>query len=137
MRKTVLLVLLVLNGLMQAVGGLMMIVGAQTAADGMFNLAMTTDVRRLMAVIGGSVLGFLFLSVVSMVWVLRSRREGYDLAVLQGCMLVIVGPIMIATGTAAGGIDAAKGVLIVLCALWARRSLPQAGRAIRAHHAGP
>ena len=128
MRKAVLLVLLVLNALTQVVGGFMMIRGAENAA-GMFNVALAPDVRRLMAVIGGTVLGFLFLSVVSIVWVLRNRREGYNLAVLQGCMLAIVGPVMVATGTAAGGVDAAKGVLIALCAWWARQSLPPARRA--------
>ena len=121
-RKTVLLVLLGLNGLMQLVGGALMIAAPENAADGFFRVAATPDVRRILPVIGGCTLSFLFLTIVTILWVLRDRREGYTLAILQGIMLAILGPIMVATGTAAGGIDATKGLLIAVCGWWARQS---------------
>jgi hypothetical protein len=122
-RKTVLLVLLGLNGLSQLVSVAMMIAAPEQAADAMFGVTVTPDVVRILSIIGASVLSFLFLTVVTILWVLRDRREGCTVAILQGIMLAIIGPIMVATGTAAGGIDATKGLLIAVCGWWARQSL--------------
>src|SRR5712691_9933303 len=111
-KRMILVALLALNGLMQVVGGTMMLLAPQQALTGIFKMAPSGDVLRLVAVVGGSTLAWLLLSGLNLTWVFRGRRPGFTLAIVQGLMLVVVGLIMTATGTTAGLIDAGKGILI-------------------------
>ena len=128
-RRTVLLVLLVISGLMQLGGGGMMLLTPARAADGFFKVGFTPDLGRVLPVMGALTIGFLLLTTLTFLWILRHRREGYALAMLQGVMLAIVGATMIGTGTAMGGVDAGKGVLLFACGWWALP--PGAGAPVR------
>ena len=99
-----------------------MLLAPQQALTGIFKIAPSGDVVRLVAVVGGSTLAWVLLSGINLTWVFRGRRPGFTLAIVQGFMLVVVGLIMTATGTTAGLIDAGKGILIASVAWWARPS---------------
>jgi hypothetical protein len=63
--------------------------------------------------------GCLLLGAVTMLWIARGRRAGYELAMVFGLFITAVGVVMLATGTSAGLIDLAKGLLIAGAAWWA------------------
>lgn len=116
MRRLALVVLLGLNGIMQLGGGTMMTLRPAKMAREVFHTAPTPEAQKLLGVIGGATLSFALLSVVTFWTVLRDQRRGFALARVQGVMLGLVGGVMVATGTSAGAIDIAKGVVIALVA---------------------
>jgi hypothetical protein len=123
MTRKALMVLLVLNGLTQLVGGSTMIFAPAKFADAMFHVAVNADAERLMAIIGAASFSYLILTVASLVWLAQRRRVGCDLAALQGVMLVLLAVVMIVTGASlAAGVDVIKGGAITALGLWARRS---------------
>jgi hypothetical protein len=120
MKKTLLLVLMGLNALMQAGGGLMMLSSPGKMASQLFHVSPSADVNRLMAVIGGATLAFMLLSLTALALVLRERAGGYELAFMLGVVLGGIGIVMLATGFACGTIDLLKGFVLGSAALLAR-----------------
>jgi hypothetical protein len=119
MKKTILLVLLGLNAVAQLGGGIIMTALPAKAAVDIFHVSATPEGARLLAVIGGAVLGYSALGCVCMLWVARGRRAGFELARALGLLTIGVGIIMLATGTSAGTIDVLKGAAIAIAAWWA------------------
>ena len=119
MKKAILLVILGANALMQAGGASIMTFAPAKAAREVFHVAASPEALQLLGVIGGATYGCLLLGAVAMFGIARGRRAGYDLAVLFGVMLACIGVVMLATGTGAGLIDLAKGVVIAGFAWWA------------------
>jgi len=115
-RKVILLALLGLNAVMQLGGGTMMTLRPAKMAVEVFHSAATPEAVRLVGVIGGATLSFALLTVVAMLALVRDARDGFALAWVEGLMLTLVGVVMVATGTSAGAIDVAKGVVIALVA---------------------
>ena len=126
MRKLALVVLLALNGIMQLGGGTMMTLRPAKMAKEVFGSAPTPEALRLVGVIGGATLSFALLTAVVVWTLLRDPRQGFALARVEGVMLGLVGCVMLATGTSAGVIDIAKGVVITLVA-WSA-SAPELAR---------
>ena len=122
MKKLVLLMLLAVNALMQLGGATLMTFFPAKAARDIFKVSVTPETQQLLGVIGGATYGCLLLGSVAMLWTARGRRSGFDLAALFGGMLALIGVVMLATGTRAGAIDIAKGVVIGAVALWAGSS---------------
>ncbi len=116
MRKVILLALLGLNGVMQLGGGTMMALRPSKMAVEVFHCAATPDTAKLVGVIGGATLSFALLTAAAIVALVRDARQGFALAWVEGLMLTLVGAVMVATGTSAGAIDIAKGVVIALVA---------------------
>jgi len=111
-----------LNALTQLGGATMMLVAPGEAAQSVMKMASTQDVDRAIATIGGVTLSFFVASVAAAVLTWRERREGYVLTVMQGCMLAIIGVVMLLTKTYGGAVDVAKGLVLVLCATWGART---------------
>jgi hypothetical protein len=124
MKKTVLLVLLSLNAVAQLGGGTLMAASPAKAAVDIFHVAATPEAMRLLPIIGGAVLGYAMLSGICLLWVLRGRRAGFELARAFGLAMIGIGIIMLVTGTSAGAIDVLKGSLIAAAAWWAGSDVP-------------
>jgi hypothetical protein len=122
MKKTVLMVLLILNVLMELGGAGVMLLSPASFVPSMLHMALSADVVRAVAIVGGSTLAFAVVAGASVISLWRNRDEGYTLALVHGLMLLVVGAIMGATGTAVGFIDAAKGLVLTVAAVWARPS---------------
>jgi len=114
--------LLALNALMQIGGGSMMTFAPAKAATDMFDMAPTADLNRVVAIIGGVTLGCFALSIAALVLIVRGRKEGSTFALAQGLMLMVVGLVMVATGTSLGVVDICKGIAMTLIAVWAARA---------------
>lgn len=119
MKKMILLALLGLNAVAQLGGGIIMTALPAKAAADIFYVSATPEAARLLAVIGATVLGYSALGCLSMLWIARRRRAGFELALTLGLLTIGVGVIMLATGTSAGLIDVVKGAAIALAAWWA------------------
>lgn len=130
MRRLALVVLLGLNAIMQLGGGAMMLFEPAKMAAEVFHAAPTPEARQLLGVIGGATWSFALMSAVALWMLRRDPRHGFALARLEGVMLTLVGAAMLATGTSAGAIDVAKGVVIALVA-WSA-SVPELERATAA-----
>ncbi|HVY28822.1 MAG TPA: hypothetical protein VHB79_19835 [Polyangiaceae bacterium] len=126
MKKSILLVLMGLNALMQAGGGTMMLTQPGKMARELFHVA-GGDAERLIGVIGAATLAFMVLSVTATVLVLRDERAGYDLSLVLGVLLGGIGVALLATGFSCGNIDVVKGLVLALAAATARAA--RAGRA--------
>ena len=78
-RRIALIVLLCLNGLMQLIGGAMMLLVPDQALTGIFRMAPSGEVVRLVAVVAGSTLAWGLLSALNLTWVVRGNRSGFAL----------------------------------------------------------
>ncbi len=119
MKKLILLVLLGLNSVAELAGGTLMVASPGKAAVDVFRASASSDVQRLLPIIGAATLGYAAISSLCMLWIARGRRAGFELAGAFGLLLTGIGVIMLATGTSAGRIDVAKGLLIMAAAWWA------------------
>jgi hypothetical protein len=122
MKKSILLLFLGLNTLMQLAGGSLMLSAPAKAARDIFAVAapVSTADERLVSVIGAATLSFALITGTALIWSWRGRRSGFDLALISGLVLIMIGVALLASGTSAGGIDVAKGVAIALAAWFAR-----------------
>lgn len=132
MKKTLLLVLLGLNALVQAGGGLMMLSSPGKMAREVFEVTPGPDVNRLLAVIGGATLAFMLLSLTALVLVWRERAGGYELALMLGLVLGGIGVVLSASGFSSGLIDVVKGAVLLLAAWLARAAAPTRTSAVPA-----
>ena len=119
MKKAVLLVLLGLNSVAELGGGTVMVASPGKAAVDVFEASASSDVLRLLPIIGAATLGYAAISSLCMLWIVRGRRAGFELAGAFGLVLTGIGVVMLASGTSAGTIDVAKGLLITAAAWWA------------------
>lgn len=126
MKKSILLVLMGLNALMQAGGGTLMLTQPGKMARELFHVS-GGDAERLITVIGAATLAFMVLSVTAIVLVLRDERAGYDLSLVLGVLLGGIGVALLASGFSCGNIDVLKGIVLGLAAAIARGAT--AGRA--------
>ena len=133
MKKSILLVLLALNALMQAAGGTMMLSAPAKMAREVFHVASSAGVEQLMGVIGAAVIGFCLLTLWALASILRGQPSGYELALALGASLIVISVGMYATGSCSSGeLDLAKGLAITLAAWLARAELKVRDRAGRA-----
>jgi hypothetical protein len=120
MKKLVLSVFLGINTLLQLAGGCFMMSAPAKAAREVFALSVSPDVQRAVVIIGAAVLAFASLSLTALIWVLRDRLAGYDLALLFGVAITLIGVVMLALGVSAGQFDVVKGIAIAVAAYVAR-----------------
>lgn len=120
MKKIVLSILLGVNSLLQLAGGCFMVSAPAKAAREVFAMGVGADVQRAVAIIGAAVLAFAALSLTALIWVIRERLAGYDLALFFGVAITLIGVVMLALGVSAGQLDVVKGVAIAGAAYVAR-----------------
>jgi hypothetical protein len=138
MKKPVLLLFLGLNTVLQLAGGTLMLSAPAQAARDIFAVPapVPADTERLVSVIGAATLSFALITGTALIWSWRGRRSGFDLALISGLVLIMIGVVLLASGTSAGGIDVAKGVAIAAAA-WIARPRAQSAMASADRAAAP